>query len=138
MTSQLPRFRCLFLSCQQQKNTKNGAVVTSLRSFLFHDDFRIISRARSDNLAEQFITRPYVLEWKIQPDFTWGKTIQYASVCWVLDCFAQQVKRLGFSIHHLACTASLFLPELCQTRMKNPKWFHFNLVWHCRRSFWLF
>ena len=31
MTSQLPRFRCLFLSCQQQKNTE--------RSFLFRDDF---------------------------------------------------------------------------------------------------
>ena len=39
MTSQLPRFRCLFLSCQQQKNTENGAAVTSLRSFLFRDDF---------------------------------------------------------------------------------------------------
>ena len=39
MTSQLPRFRCIFLICQQQKNTKNGAAVTSLRSFLFCDDF---------------------------------------------------------------------------------------------------
>ena len=39
MTSQLSRFRCLFLSCQQQKNTENGAAVTSLRSFLFRDDF---------------------------------------------------------------------------------------------------
>ena len=37
MTSQLPRFWCLFLSCQQQKNTGNGAAVTSLRSFLFRD-----------------------------------------------------------------------------------------------------
>ena len=43
MTSQLPRFRCLFLSCQQQKNTKNGAAVTSLRSFLFRDDFKVIT-----------------------------------------------------------------------------------------------
>ena len=41
MTSQLPCFGCLFLSCQQQKNTKNGAAVTSLRSFLFHEDFRM-------------------------------------------------------------------------------------------------
>ena len=39
MTSQLYHFRCLFLSCQQQKNTKNGAAVTSLRSFVFRDDF---------------------------------------------------------------------------------------------------
>ena len=40
MTSQLPHFWCLFLSCQQQKkNTEKGAVVTSLRSFLFCDDF---------------------------------------------------------------------------------------------------
>ena len=39
MTSQLPRFWCLFLSCQQQKNIKNGTAVTSLRSFLFRDDF---------------------------------------------------------------------------------------------------
>ena len=41
MKSKLPRFRSLFLSCQQQKNTKNGAAVTSLRSFLFHEDFRM-------------------------------------------------------------------------------------------------
>ena len=40
MTSQLPCFQCLFLSCQQQKNpTKNRAAVTSLRSFLFLDNF---------------------------------------------------------------------------------------------------
>ena len=29
----------LFLSCQQQKNTKNGAAVTSLRPLLFRNDF---------------------------------------------------------------------------------------------------
>ena len=39
--SQLPRFWCLFLSCQQQKNTENGAAVTSDRSFLFRDDFNM-------------------------------------------------------------------------------------------------
>ena len=40
MSSQLPLFWCLFLSYQLQKNpTKNGAAVTSLRSFLFRDDF---------------------------------------------------------------------------------------------------
>ena len=39
MTLQLPRFQCPSLSCQQQKkNTQNGAVVTSLRSFLLHDE----------------------------------------------------------------------------------------------------
>ena len=42
MTSQLPGFWCLFLSCQQQKNTKNRAAVTSLRSFLFCDDFSLL------------------------------------------------------------------------------------------------
>ena len=40
MTSQLPRFQCLFLGYQQQKKTKNRAAVTSLRSFLFHDNFK--------------------------------------------------------------------------------------------------
>ena len=39
--SQLPHFWCLFLSCQQQKNTENGAAVTSLRSSLFRDDFSL-------------------------------------------------------------------------------------------------
>ena len=39
MTSQLPHFMCLFLSCQQQKNTENGVAVMTLRSFLFCDDF---------------------------------------------------------------------------------------------------
>ena len=39
MTSHLPRFRCLFLSYQLQKKTENGAAVTSLRPFLFRDDF---------------------------------------------------------------------------------------------------
>ena len=34
MTSQLSRFRCLFLSCRK-------AAVTSLRSFLFRDDFSL-------------------------------------------------------------------------------------------------
>ena len=44
MMSQLPRFRCLYLSCQQQKNTKNGAAVTSLMSFVFCDDFSNVAR----------------------------------------------------------------------------------------------
>ena len=40
MTSQLPRFLCLFLTCRQQKkHKKNGAAVTSLGSSLFRDDF---------------------------------------------------------------------------------------------------
>ena len=39
MTSQLPHFRCLVLSCKQQQTTENGAAVTSLGSFLFRDDF---------------------------------------------------------------------------------------------------
>ena len=39
MMSQLPRFLCLFLSCQQQKNTENGAAVTSLRMFVHSSAF---------------------------------------------------------------------------------------------------
>ena len=39
MMSQLPCFRCLFFSCQQQKNIKNGTAVTSLMFFLFREDF---------------------------------------------------------------------------------------------------
>ena len=40
--SQLPCFWCLFLSCQQQKTTQNRTTVTSVRSFLFYDDFRML------------------------------------------------------------------------------------------------
>ena len=55
MTSQLPRFWCLFLSCQQQKNTENGAAVTSLRSFLFHDDFTyIIMENKTSSFTDLF------------------------------------------------------------------------------------
>ena len=40
MTSQLPSFRCFFLLlAAREKDTKNGAAVTSLRSFLFRYDF---------------------------------------------------------------------------------------------------
>ena len=39
MTSQLPRFGCLSLLPAAKKHTKNGAAVTSLRPFLFRDDF---------------------------------------------------------------------------------------------------
>ena len=42
MTSQLPSFWCLFLSYQLQKNTEKWAAVTSLRPFLFRDDFNVI------------------------------------------------------------------------------------------------
>ena len=38
MTSQLPRFWCIFLSCQQQKKRRKWGS-WSLRSFLFRDDF---------------------------------------------------------------------------------------------------
>ena len=38
MTSHLPLFWCLFLSHQLQINTKNRALVMSLRSFSFRDD----------------------------------------------------------------------------------------------------
>ena len=41
MTSQLPRFRYLFLSYQLQKTPLNRVAVASLRPFLFCDDFRI-------------------------------------------------------------------------------------------------
>ena len=40
MTSQLPLFSVFFSAASSKKNhTKSGAAVTSLRSFLFHDDF---------------------------------------------------------------------------------------------------
>ena len=40
MTSQLPNFWCLFAAGSLEKDTENRAAVTSLRSFLFCDDFR--------------------------------------------------------------------------------------------------
>ena len=39
MTSQLPRFWCFFAADSWEKDTKNWAAVTSLRFFLFRDDF---------------------------------------------------------------------------------------------------
>ena len=40
MTSQLPRFQWVFLLLAAEKKTpKTGSAVTSLRSFLFRDDF---------------------------------------------------------------------------------------------------
>ena len=58
MTSQLPRFRCLFLSCQQQKNTKNGAAVMSLRSFLFRDDFsHKLMQLQTEKLVMKLLSR---------------------------------------------------------------------------------
>ena len=39
MTSQLPRFRSFSQLRAAKKPTENGAAVTSLRSFLFRDDF---------------------------------------------------------------------------------------------------
>ena len=47
MTSQLTRFWGLFLSYRQLKNTKKGAVVTSLRFFLFCDDFNLVNLSLS-------------------------------------------------------------------------------------------
>ena len=40
MTLELPRFLCFFGCWQLRKDTENGAAVTSLRSFLFRNDFR--------------------------------------------------------------------------------------------------
>ena len=39
MTPQLPHFRHFFAAVSYEKVTKNGAAVTSLRSFLFCEDF---------------------------------------------------------------------------------------------------
>ena len=40
MTSQFSRFRWVFLQLvAEKKDTENGAAVTSLRLFLFRDDF---------------------------------------------------------------------------------------------------
>ena len=58
MTSQLPRFWCLFLSCQQQTNTKNGAAVMSLRSFLFRDDFsHKLMQLQTEKLVMKLLSR---------------------------------------------------------------------------------
>ena len=39
MTSQLPSFWCLFVAGSWEKDIQNRAAVTSLRSFLFRDEF---------------------------------------------------------------------------------------------------
>ena len=39
MTSELPHFSCFFAAGSWEKDIENGAAVTSLRSFLFRDDF---------------------------------------------------------------------------------------------------
>ena len=43
MTSQLLCFRWFFSASSWEKDTKNGAAVTSLRSFLFRDDFNSLT-----------------------------------------------------------------------------------------------
>ena len=59
MTSQLPSFRCLFISRQQQKKIENGAAVTSFRSFLFRDNFsNKTEKPLSPTLLEQKGTHP--------------------------------------------------------------------------------
>ena len=57
MTSQLPRFRGGFFAAGSwEKDTKNGAAVTSLRSFLFRDDFSIwVEMIIGENLINLFI-----------------------------------------------------------------------------------
>ena len=40
--SQLPHFWCFFSAGRWEKYTENGAAVTSLRSFLFRDDFSLL------------------------------------------------------------------------------------------------
>ena len=42
MTSQLPHVWCFFAAGSWEKDNENGAAVTSLRSFLFCDDFKSI------------------------------------------------------------------------------------------------
>ena len=51
MTSQLPRFCCLLLLPVEKKDTKNGAAVTSLRPFLFCEDFNIHLILHINNLV---------------------------------------------------------------------------------------
>ena len=50
MMSQLPRFQCFFCGWEQRKRHQNGIAVTSLGSFLFHDNFTsvIFKRAAQD------------------------------------------------------------------------------------------
>ena len=72
MTSQLPCFRCLFLSCQQQKNIENGAAVTSLRSFLFREDFSTYNLGMWSILVKQLATRPRVCARMMEEGLCWG------------------------------------------------------------------
>ena len=54
--SQLPHFEFIFLSCQQQKkHPENGAAVTSLRSFLFRDDFTIRGHLHYVNIFQHHL-----------------------------------------------------------------------------------
>ena len=82
--SQLPRFQCLFLSCQQKKNTENGAAVTSLRSFLFRDDF-------SDRDKTFEYSRLYKKLWSLEQFFQtvkgqndFSKRILYFTCHWMI------------------------------------------------------
>ena len=45
MTSQLPCFWCFYSAGSWEKDTENGAAVTSLRSFLFRDNFNTYRQA---------------------------------------------------------------------------------------------
>ena len=53
MTSQLPGFWCFLLLAAEKKTPKTGQPLTLLRSFLFHDDFKIslFSREREREMV---------------------------------------------------------------------------------------
>ena len=58
MTSQLPRFWCYFAVGSWKKDTENGAAVTSLRFFLFRDDFSFFTKNRLKDISTLDFSTP--------------------------------------------------------------------------------
>ena len=94
MTSQLLRFRCFFAAGSWGKDTKNGAAMTSLRSFLFRDDFSMINKY-SSKIYITYISLLFLawtchsLQW-----WNWSKWDIFDCL-WSLQPFFEFVKNCG-------------------------------------------
>ena len=66
MASQLLRFLCFFAAVSWEKDTKNGAAVTSLRPFLFRDEFNcdVFATLIHDNKFFDLILKKVVFDKK--------------------------------------------------------------------------